>query len=69
MSTLPPVSFYFVALFIAHIQIWVRYVSISDSNVTVVCVWCFAGGGGEETQSLLGLQLSRASESNLLRQL
>lgn len=33
------------------------------------CVCLDAGGGGEEAQSLFGLQLSRASKSNLLRQL
>lgn len=35
----------------------------------IVCVCGPAGGGGEEAQSLPGLQLSGASESDLLRQL
>lgn len=43
--------------------------SHSNVNPFCVCVCCAAGGGGEEAQSLLGLQLGRASESNLLRQL
>lgn len=34
-----------------------------------IAVYCVAGGGGEEAQSLLGFQFSGASESNLLRQL
>lgn len=50
----------------------VRDGTISSSNVSPVfmhvCVFA-VGGRGEEAQSLLGLQLGRPSESDLLRQL
>lgn len=43
--------------------------SVFQTVMSLPCVCGSAGGGGEEAQSLLGLQLSGASESNLLRQL
>lgn len=44
--------------------------SVFQTPVAFFVYVCLSpGGGGEEAQSLFGLQLSRASESNLLCQL
>lgn len=46
-----------------------RTISSSDIGSSLMPFMCWiVGGGGEEAQSLLGVQLSGASESDLLRQ-
>lgn len=60
--TVTCLSFHFISL-------WTFSGRSDVASSLTPSVWCIVGGGGEEAQSLLGVQLSGASESNLLRQL